>query len=221
MSTTNNSLDMLHLLSKLQTSPGERSDYIERARLLFQLAQFEAALQVLGPMENDPVAKDLRCRCYQNLSHWSLEIGDLETAEAVSEQQLRECGGSFGGYALRGEIASAKGNDVSALGFFSNALAMMPRDQAVTPDESQELNRILYLRVASLVRLSRYEEAFEHWRAVIKRDENNSDLWYLGALCLVNVGRLSEAASPCQRALELDPQHIDAGKLRAQLTASG
>jgi tetratricopeptide (TPR) repeat protein len=209
--------DMALLLHELE-SPPESNDKLRRARQLFSLAQFEAALSLLASIGNDPEVNYLRCRCFHYLAGWLFESGDLERAESVSEQQLRECGPSFGALALRGEIASARNDDLSALAFFSRAITHSAQSTVVTSEESLQLNHILYLRVASLVRLQRYDEALDHWHAVIKRNENNSDLWFLGALSLVNKGRASEAGALCQRALALDPHHVDAAKLKARLS---
>ena len=208
---------MSEMLLQLQQTDAGPPDLLNRARQLFQLAQFDSALTTLQSLPEDSEVAELRARCYQHLGRWLLEIGDLTRAGQVAEQHLRDCGACFEAYALQGEVASLRGDDAAALSFFSTALSVLPRDYAPEEAGYQEVDHLLYLRVASLVRLRRYDEALEHWRAVIKRNNLNSDLWYLGALCLVNTGKANEAKELCRRALNIDPHHIDAAKLNERL----
>lgn len=54
--------------------------------------------------------------------------------------------------------------------------------------------------------------------AADERDTENADLWYLGAVVWAQAGRADEALRCCERALALDARHLDAGKLKRQLS---
>lgn len=198
----------------------------ERARILFAFAQFEAALAALAQATETKEVAELRRACYHHLAHWALETGDLTRAEWAAEQHLREDNSGFQSWnawqawAVRGEAASLRGDDAAALECFNYALGALPREYAASPEQASETARLLYLRVAAMVRLRRYAEAIEHWRAAIERDAENADLWYLGALCWAQSGRKDEALRLCLLALTLDARHLDAGKLKRQLTQS-
>ena len=185
--------------------------------LLFCFAQFEAALIALADLPENADAGSLRRACYLGLARWAIETGDLGRAEWASEQYLREDDGSYQSLATRGEVASLQGDDVTALEFFNRALAVLPREYNATTELTLEVNRLVYLRVAALVRLRRSEEAFDQWRSAVQRTTDNADLWYLGAFCLVQLGRSSEGLPLLERALLIDPRHIDAGKLKRHL----
>ncbi|HYO92130.1 MAG TPA: tetratricopeptide repeat protein, partial [Pyrinomonadaceae bacterium] len=207
------------LLALLQEKSDEPKKIWEQAQALFALAQFDAALVSLAQLAENPEVNELRRRCYDHLARWAIEVGDLSSAEWATEQYLREDESSFHAWALCGEVASLRDDDAAALDYYSRALTVLPRDYSSTPAQAYQVNHLLYLRVSTLVRLQRYEEALEHWRAVIKRNDANADLWYLGALCTAQLGRTVEALPLCRRALELDKQHIDAAKLRQRLEA--
>jgi tetratricopeptide (TPR) repeat protein len=211
--------DMVTLLSMLEREPDTTNEKLKHAHLLFAFAQFEAALILLASVPESPDANALRRNCYHSLARWSLETGDLARAEWAAAQHLSEEEGAFESWATRGEVASLRGDDAASLEFFNRALDALPREYATSPAENLEVNRLLYLRVVALVRLGRYQEAFDHWHAVVQRCTENSDLWYLGALCLVQLGRTAEAVPLCQRSIEIDPRHIDAGKLKRRIEA--
>lgn len=192
------------------------SDLLEYAWTLFYLGQFEAALQATERAFHNAEISKLRAACYRCLARWTLEVGDLRKAEVTAQNYLREVGNSFDTLALCGEVASMRGDDASALNYFNSALTASDAEVA-TAERVKDVTLTLYLRVASLVRLRRFDEALQHWSSVERRDSNNADLWYLGALCLVQRGRQAEALTHCRRALEIDEHHIDAGKLKQRL----
>jgi tetratricopeptide (TPR) repeat protein len=206
-------------LAQLQRLPADAQEAFQQAQQLFRFAQFEAVLAIVSQLPESSDVASLRRESYMQLSQWAFEVGDLARAEWACAQCLRE-ENRFEAWMIRGEIASGRGDDLSSLEYFDRALKLLPHDHAATVDQIQDINRLLYLRVAALVRLQRYSEAIEHWRAAIARDESNSDLWYIGALCLTQMGRANEALPVCQRAVLLDPRHIDANKLRRTLQAS-
>lgn len=208
---------MADLLAHLRYGPTDLRESVHQARRLFVCAQFESALAVLAQAAETREVAELRRACYHHLAHWALETGDLARAEWAAEQHLREDSASFQAWAVRGEAASLRGDDAAALECFNYALGALPREYAATPEQAREAARLLYLRVAAMVRLRRYAEAIEHWRAAIERDAGNTDLWYLGALCWAQTGRKDEALRLCVRALALDARHLDAGKLKRQL----
>lgn len=192
----------------------------KQAQILFSFAQFEAALAALARAPETNEVVELRRACYHHLAHWALETGDLVRAEWAAEQLLREDNSSFQAWAVRGEAASMRGDDTAALECFNHALGALPHVYAALPEQAREIARLLYLRVAAMVRLRRYAEAIEHWRTAVERDAENADLWYLGALCWTQSGRTDEALQLCLRALSLDARHLDAGKLKRQLMQS-
>ena len=191
-------------------------DLLEYAQTLFYLGQFEAALTATAQAVHIPDIGKLRSACYKCLACWTLETGDLRKAEVITQNYLRETGNTFDCLALCGEVASMRGDDAGALNYFNTALTAADA-QATTPERVKDVTLVLYLRIASLVRLRRFDEALQHWSSVERRDSNNADLWYLGALCLVQRGRDIEALTYCKRALEIDEHHIDAGKLKRRL----
>ncbi|MBS1790054.1 MAG: tetratricopeptide repeat protein [Acidobacteria bacterium] len=210
-------------MASFQHRPRNAREADEQARILFSFAQFEGALAVLAQAQETNEVAELRRACYHHLAHWALETGDLARAEWAAEQLLREDNSSFQtwqtwqAWEVRGEVASLRGDDMAALECFNYALNALPREYAASPDQAREIARLLYLRVAAMVRLRRYAEAIEHWRTAVERDGDNADLWYLGALCWAQSGRTDEALRLCLRALSLDTRHLDAGKLKRQL----
>lgn len=211
---------MASALAWLGHAPANAREAYEQARVCFAFAQFEAALAALAQAPETNETIEMRRACYHHLAHWALETGDLARAEWAADQHLREDASAFQAWSVRGEIASLRGDDAAALECFNRALGLLPREYAATEEQAREVARLLYLRVASLVRLRRYAEALEHWRAAVERDSENADLWYLGALCWAQTGRADEALRFCQRALTLDARHLDAGKLKRQLSQS-
>lgn len=211
---------MTSAVARMRQAPTNVNELLEQARILITFAQFEAALAALvqAPETNDVV--ELRRACYHHLAHWALETGDLGRTEWAAEQLLREDNSSFRAWAVRGEAASMRGDDAAALECFNHALGALPREYAASPEQAREIARLLYLRVAAMVRLRRYAEAIEHWRTAVERDAENADLWHLGALCWAQSGRTDEALRLCLRALSLDARHLDAGKLKRQLMQS-
>lgn len=215
-----NEAAMTSAVARMRQAPTNANLSLEQARILFSFAQFEVSLAVLAQAPETNEVAELRRACYHHLAHWALETGDMARAEWAAEQQLREDNASFQAWVVRGEAASLRGDDAAALECFTNALNALPREYAALPEQAREVARLLYLRVAAMVRLKRYAEAVEHWRAAIERDAENADLWYLGALCWAQSGRKDEALRLCQRALVLDARHLDAGKLKRQLAGS-
>lgn len=209
---------MTEVLSSLQAAPANRQEAWEKAQALFALAQFEAALAVLAEVNEDADVSGLRQACYYHLAHSALETGDLVRAERAVEKLVREAENDFRAWAVRGEIASLRGDEVRALESFNRALNALPRDYNLVGEQADDVARLLYLRVASLVRLRRFAEALEHWRPAVERASANADLWYLGALAVAQLGRAEEALRYCQQALTLDALHLDANKLKRQLS---
>jgi tetratricopeptide (TPR) repeat protein len=207
---------MTELLAALQRVPPDEAAVLDSARSLLACAQFEAALARLAGL-NGATAAALRNDCFLQSACWALEVGELERADWAAEQLLFKNSHAVAALTIRGEVASLRGEDAQALELFQQALALLPQGLSVSGEELEAINRLLYLRVAMLVRLRRYPEALEAWRAVVNTNEGNPDLWYLGALCLVQMGHAAEALPLCERALAADKRHIDAGKLRRQL----
>lgn len=216
-----NSIAMMSsALTWFRYAPTNAREALTQAWQFFAFAQFEAALATLTQIPETAEAGALRRGCYEHLARWALETGDLARAEWAAEQHLREDSSAFQAWAVRGEVASLRGDDAAAIEGFNRALGTLPREYAATEEQAREVARLLYLRVAALVRLRRYPEAMEQWRVAAERDAENSDLWYLGALCLAQLGQVGEARRLCQRALQLDARHLDASKLKRQLEAT-
>lgn len=213
-------LQMTSLISQLELQPDAAGDICEQAKLLLKFGQFEAALSLLAQAANSQEIAEMRRSGYASLARWALESGELALVEWATDRFLWETPDAPELWTLRGEAASMRGEDSLALDYFNRASQLSPQPYAQTAEQERESNRLMYLRVAALVRLRRYAEAWEHFSAAINRDETNSDLWYLGAVCLVQTGRNQDALPLCQRALACDPRHIDAGKLKRNLESA-
>jgi tetratricopeptide (TPR) repeat protein len=221
MKERNDLAAMSATLARLVGEPTESRQAFEQAQLLFAFAQHDAALAVLARLADSAEVRTLRQACYEQLAQWAMEVGDLRRAEQAVEQHLRENSGAFRAWAVRGEVASVRGDDQAALECFNYALGALPRDYAATPGQAAEVARLLYLRVVTLARLRRFAEALEHWRGAVERDPENADLWYWGALAWTQAGRADEGLRLCRRALELDARHLDAARLKRQLESGG
>ena len=67
-------------------------------------------------------------------------------------------------------------------------------------------------RADMLVGLGRFDEAAAQYRMVIERSPGNAAAWNNRGVCLLRLGRASEAITCLTRALELNPRLEDAAR---------
>ena len=98
-----------------------------------------------------------------------------------------------------GFVVSQMGNHEEALKLYSHALSLQEDD-------------VTHLAIASQFKaLSRFNEAEEHYKAAIAIDDQYEVSYFNYANLLVEMGRISEAKTMYEKALEIEPD-LDAAK---------
>ena len=104
-----------------------------------------------------------------------------------------------------------------ALGRHEEALELLWRHQQLLPGDAQGLADI----GQSLARLGRSTEAGSYLRRALETDDNPNTRYDL-AMVLAQIGRTDEAVAEYQKALDLNPNHLNArNNLAAMLARSG
>jgi len=179
----------------LQVKPDFYQVWTNRGVALNQLKRYEEALasydQALAIKSDYDIAWSNRGVSLRNLGRYP------EALESY-EQSLKLQPNAFDPWLNRGTV-------LSGLNRLEEALESFQKATEIRPDAFQG-----WLGQARILTgLKRYEEAIAAWDEVIARNQDLADAWQKKALALYALERYEETITCCDRALKLEPEHLE------------
>ena len=137
-------------------------------------------------------------KLHTRLAASHVALGQDAEALAALEHAIQLDPRNFEGHYGAGMVLGRMNRTADALVHFRDARAIDSSDPSVTWHIAYALHT-----------LGQREEAFTEFRALVKRDPNNSSAWAWMAISAAELGRHAEAVSYWQRTLELNVRHFD------------
>ncbi|HEV2968711.1 MAG TPA: tetratricopeptide repeat protein [Pirellulales bacterium] len=196
------------------------------------LAQMREAMRFSGDDPNLAVRVGEMC----------FDLGRQDEAAKLADDAIDLSPRLASAWALRGEIAQAKGQLDEALADLHRGLEFQHDDKRLLlltaelyrqqgrPERAlgvlealrdcygtgEEPQQILYLQGLAFAALARYDDAVEAYRLGLQRDRPSAELYFRLAEAHLRAGRPAEAGGAIQQALALDPNHQPSRALAEQ-----
>ena len=191
----------------LERAPGSTALRVNLARALRHEGRDTEALPLLlGVLQQDPEAREV-----QNLvGNIYLEQGDLDRAEAVFREAVRQEPNFVDGHVSLGILAERRGRWAAALEHYERAARIDP-DSAEAPNNIGNVHRTLALQARqrgdAAAGAAAFGKAEQAYRRALEADPDFIGTYNNLGLILQDLGRVDEAAALYRAALNRDPAH--------------
>ncbi|MDJ1177734.1 tetratricopeptide repeat protein [Roseofilum sp. BLCC_M91] len=179
----------------LAVKPDFYQVWTNRGVALNQLKRYEEAL---GSYDQALAIKSDYDMAWSNRGVALRNLGRYQEALDSYEQALKLQPNAFDPWLNRGTV-------LSGFDRFEEALQSFQKATEIRPEAFQ--GWVGQARI--LTDLQRYEEAIAAWDEVIARKEMLADAWQKKALSLYALERYEETITCCERALQLEPEHLE------------
>jgi tetratricopeptide (TPR) repeat protein len=228
-----------HLAQAVKACPTDAEPHRHYAEALWHrgareegLAQMREAMRFSGEDPNLAVRVGEMC----------FELGRQDEATKLADDAIDLSPRLASAWALRGEIAQAKGQMDEALADLHRGLEFQHDDKRLLlltaelyrqqgrPEPAlgviealrdcygtgEEPQQVLYLQGLAFTALARYDDAVEAYGVALHRDRPSAELYYRLAEAHLRAGRPADAGNAIQQALALDPNHLPSRALAEQ-----